>query len=344
MRKLAISLYLALAAAPALAAPDYALTVLGRGYHTVFALNDAGVGVGNSADGVAQTFSIGGITPLGLPPSATHSQALGINDAGTIVGSAGSGGNAFSTSAFVLRNGTYGELPFQGPPSVARDVNNGGTVLVNYLSTTFSPGSYVWSESGGVVDLGKFTANGATDAIAINDRGQVVGASVAADGAFHAFLWENGTMTDLTTFGVRGEYGTSGLGISEQGDVFGTRNDSAGNTAWVIRDGAITWHADLSKISYIDANGRIFGLDQQNDAVIVDGATTTRIGDLIEGGGDWTFQVDAVNGNGDILTSACLAGECGYTVMLTAVPEPATYAMLLLGGLATGLYARRRRG
>ncbi len=35
----------------------------------------------------------------------------------------------------------------------------------------------------------------------INDRNQIVGASVTADGYYHAVLWENGTITDLGTLG-----------------------------------------------------------------------------------------------------------------------------------------------
>ena len=38
--------------------------------------------------------------------------------------------------------------------------------------------------------------------VAINDRGQVIGVRVPAGGAVvHAFIWENGKLTDLGTLG-----------------------------------------------------------------------------------------------------------------------------------------------
>jgi len=68
-----------------------------------------------------------------------------------------------------------------------------------------------------VIDLG--TLGGVqTQAIGINDSGQVVGPALVPGGTFHAFLWENDTMTDLGTLG-----GTSSraFGINNSGQVVG---------------------------------------------------------------------------------------------------------------------------
>jgi probable HAF family extracellular repeat protein len=40
----------------------------------------------------------------------------------------------------------------------------------------------------------------------INRRGQVVGGSSTASGDYHAFLWENGVMTDLGSLGEGNSY------------------------------------------------------------------------------------------------------------------------------------------
>ena len=48
-------------------------------------------------------------------------------------------------------------------------------------------------------DLETLPGDFASLALGINDRGQVVGASLAADFSERAFLWENGAMTDLNT-------------------------------------------------------------------------------------------------------------------------------------------------
>ena len=63
----------------------------------------------------------------------------------------------------------------------------------------FSPQTAFLSEDT-FVDLG--TLGGpASQAKAINDKNQVVGWSQTADGDGHAFLWEDGLMTDLGHLG-----------------------------------------------------------------------------------------------------------------------------------------------
>src|SRR6476620_5226338 len=54
------------------------------------------------------------------------------------------------------------------------------------------------------VDLGTLPGGLVSWARAINDAGQVVGASQVSSGAGHAFLWEKGAMTDLGTLGGHG--------------------------------------------------------------------------------------------------------------------------------------------
>lgn len=51
-----------------------------------------------------------------------------------------------------------------------------------------------------MTDLGVLGGNNSF-AQAINDRGQVVGFSDAADFYTHAFVWESGVMNDLGTLG-----------------------------------------------------------------------------------------------------------------------------------------------
>ena len=50
---------------------------------------------------------------------------------------------------------------------------------------------------------------------AVNDRGQVVGAAQTATGAFHAFLWDDGTTIDLAP----GFASSTALDINDDGDV-----------------------------------------------------------------------------------------------------------------------------
>jgi probable HAF family extracellular repeat protein len=75
--------------------------------------------------------------------------------------------------------------------------------------------------NGSVQDLGLGGSNQADaleTAYAINDSGQIVGRHSVGNNAFHAFVFLNGTTTDLSTFG-----GTNGeaLAINKNGLVVG---------------------------------------------------------------------------------------------------------------------------
>ena len=63
------------------------------------------------------------------------------------------------------------------------------------------PPNWAYVTQGGVfTDLGTLGGNWAI-AFGINERGQIVGGSFTADGGVHGFLWQDGTMMDLDTFG-----------------------------------------------------------------------------------------------------------------------------------------------
>ena len=65
-------------------------------------------------------------------------------------------------------------------------------------------------------------------ALAINDRRQIVGASdIASDTYQHAFLWQNGTMSDLGT--LPGDVITAAVAINNRGQVTGVSEDDNNN-------------------------------------------------------------------------------------------------------------------
>src|SRR5713101_4163471 len=71
-----------------------------------------------------------------------------------------------------------------------------------------------------VIDLGGLGGSKSAQASAVNDLGQVVGKS-----ANHAFLWENGVMTDL---GTLGGLVSSANAINDLGQVVGESETAAG--------------------------------------------------------------------------------------------------------------------
>ena len=81
-----------------------------------------------------------------------------------------------------------------------------------------------------MVDLG--TLGGASSyALASNDRGAVIGRSEVGEDDWHAFVWQDGTMTDLGgTFWPND--------INNRGQIVGSRDDAPGG--WVWSDGRFT--------------------------------------------------------------------------------------------------------
>jgi probable HAF family extracellular repeat protein len=77
-----------------------------------------------------------------------------------------------------------------------------------------------------IIDLGTLGGSEA-NATGINDRGQVVGYSNTTTGAIHAFLWEDGTMTDLGT--LPGGIQSQAYAINSRGQIVGGGSDASGD-------------------------------------------------------------------------------------------------------------------
>ena len=106
-------------------------------------------------------------------------------------------------------------------------------------------------------DLGTVGGNSALPAD-FNNRGQVVGSSLTADGATHAFLWDGDVMRDLGTLGYLNSEGTR---INEAGLIAGAvwtgfGEDNRHSIAAIWRDGTGT---------ILDAPGGLF-VDAMNES------------------------------------------------------------------------------
>ena len=111
------------------------------------------------------------------------------------------------------------------------------------------PHAVLWENDGSVHDLGNLgggTGNALLGlgniALAINNQGQVVGASVLPGNApDHAFLWtrETGKMQDLGT--LPGDVSSGGVAINDRVEVVGASFDKDGNPrAYLWRSGVMT--------------------------------------------------------------------------------------------------------
>jgi probable HAF family extracellular repeat protein len=182
--------------------------------------------------------------------------ALGINENGQAVGTSGLCSNTV-LPGFVIgphavlwdKDGSVHDLGSLGGTSnpailavgnVAFSINNLGQVV----GTSAMPGStrnhpFLWTRETGMQDLGVLEGDVVGAGLAINNRGDVVGASIGPPGAMsgdpRAALWRNGQKSDLNTlsqadspfvalltaFAINDAGQIVGFGVTKSGDIHG---------------------------------------------------------------------------------------------------------------------------
>ncbi len=193
------------------------------------------------------------LTPL---PGDSVGIALGINDKGQVVGASGSCANTvlpgFAVAPHAVlwdRDGSVHDLGNLGGTvntgllavgNVAEAINNHGHIVgVSALPGNQSIHAFLWTKETGIQDLGTLPGDVYSAGLGINDRGDVVGASIdgnPASGNPRAYLRRNGVMTDLNTlvqsdsplylltaFTINDAGEIAGFGVNSTGDVHAFR-------------------------------------------------------------------------------------------------------------------------
>jgi probable HAF family extracellular repeat protein len=213
------------------------------------AINGTGqvVGDGNTAAGVDHAWlwqSSTGMTDLNsmLPPNSgwVLSQAWGINEQQQIVGQGTINGQ---THAFLWQVGggvptDLGALPGTNTSSFGTAINPNGQVA-GISSTAAGPNNgSLWTSPGPMTDLPPLHKDVFSYAYALNDLSplQVVGYSQDAGIDFHAVLWQNGRVTDLTSQLPRGSGWTleHAYGINHNGWIVGEGANGSGRHAFLL--------------------------------------------------------------------------------------------------------------
>jgi probable HAF family extracellular repeat protein len=185
----------------------------------------------------------------------------------------------------------------------------------------------------GLGDLG----GGSSEATAINNLGQVVGYSTTSNGQDHAFLYSDGTMTDIGTSGAS----SYAYGINDSGQVAGYSITGSVTHAFRYSDGKLT---DLGTLGgaysfafAINKSGEVAGYSADAngtpEAFVSDGSTMTDLGGL--GTDDQGNSLDSyaygINNSGQIVGYASVSADGGNTVT--------SHAFIDSGGVMTDLGA-----
>jgi probable HAF family extracellular repeat protein len=347
----------------ALADPLYTVSALGAAGSSAAGINSAGDVVGQFTNGSvshAFVYTASGFLDLGTLGGA-GSAANAINDSGAIVGWADNGSG--QSRAFLYAGGSMSDLgTLGGANSVAWAINNGG-VIVGSASNGLEPNPFyqqAFSYSNGTMhDLGTLPGGLGSDAYAINGHGLIAGSSYQGPETVpeyprHATTFGNGTVTEIASLENGVVYGINDLDqmVGRVGFFFGTRAFLYANgmaTELPVLDASI----GASEADDINNLGQIVGASGVSPSASLWGyhgflygsdGTLTDLNALIDPASGWEIiGAKGINDAGQIAATACKGNDC-FAVRLdlvSAVPEPATWAMFAGGLLLFGM--RRQR-
>jgi probable HAF family extracellular repeat protein len=341
----AVTLLLAASPVWAVAAmPQYTMKHLIDWPYIVDDYNNNGVALMHG-EGNGQAYLLQGGTVVHLG-TLGGSSAWGreLNDAGAVVGYSRIAAGDTTSHAFVYANGSMRDIgTLGGRNSEAVGINNAGTVIGTSDTAGGDSRAFIYTSAGGMHDIG--TLGGAQSrAFDINDAGAVLGTAQTASGDWHNFLYSDGIMTDLTA-----QYGhTSFFGLGPAGELYGTLygEDHHGDPVPRAVLERASWYPEGGLVGIHDmTTGHILGSTDRWGLypTLATPEGTWTLDELFDY--KWSFHnAAALNDAGQIVAYGC-AWEAGVGcawVLLSPVPEPATYGMLGLGFGVVAL-ARRRK-
>lgn len=204
------------------------LGTLGGSGSDAYSINDRGQIVGSAETKAGRRHAVlwenGKVRDLGTL-GGPNSQAVSINSRGQIVGVSDTKAKGELAErwghAFLWENGKMRDLGV-GPGRVLA-INNRGQILgLRFVGKPLPEvQAYLW-QNGRITRLGSLGCCG-LEPVALNERGQVIGAYTDVDGETgegnqRAFLWQNGKARDLGA--LSGEW-SEAIAINERGQVVG---------------------------------------------------------------------------------------------------------------------------
>lgn len=255
--------------------------------------------------GPAQAVTPYSITALNKLPGTLESRAFGLNDVGQVVGDSrlDRSGN-IGQARPVIWDASSGGSEFINPvelwsdPQIggsAADINNSGVVVGRYGSGSGTPlpgpgvpfgRGFVWDSVNGRQDIG-LEPVGNTQAVSINDAGQVVGTSevltdIGGTNFFipRAFIWDE--VIGVQEVGDLGGNFSFATDINSQGQVVGYGDNPAGSERGFVWD-ATNGIQELPSLAggevramAINDNGQVLGFEFGTGAFIWDAINGTQ--------------------------------------------------------------------
>jgi len=194
---------------------------------------------------------------------------------------------------------------------LATAVNSSGEVL---------EGDEVWTRAGGFQSLGSL--GGTASGYAINDSGQVAGASTVPSGTFHAFLWSpSAGMQDLGSLLGGDTYATA---INASGQVAGVSYSPDFGTAHAFFWSPGTGLVDVGTLTG-DAFTSVSGLNLQGEIA----GTSRRPNGTVDSAFRWTLAtgIQALPGFGGI-SAANAINDSGQIAGYSTYPDGTQHAAL----------------
>lgn len=321
------------------------------------AMNNLGQVTGYSRFDDPEQFRYGSVFLYGnhtlqqiAPLNEGTSRGFGINDRGDIVGSFGRDGRSVP---YLYRDGRVIELDGLAPGwgGEAKAINQAGQVVGaagNGRAFIYDNGRlrYLSDEP-----LRSHTAN------AINDRGVVAGEIFTSCCGFEGFTYSDGQLRHLPTLG--GDY-SSVLALNNAGDMVGyswEAGEDGTRQAVLYRGNTITPltlpGSLLGQANDINEDGLVVGSffmrEGPDTGFLYRDGQTYDLNDLLWGNAGELRHISgavAINDAGQILVHSRnnTPWQSFRTLVLTPIPEPSAWAMLLAGLGVVGAAARRRQG
>ncbi len=196
------------------------------------------------------------------------SYAYGINNNGDVVGSSQTSSGVSHAFIWTAADGQMHDLGTLGGQaacsfghSAAYDLNDQREV-VGFSCAESGERAFLWSEAGGMVDLGTLGGPFSSRAFDINNSGHVVGVAQTANGVPHAFVWTpSAGMSDLGTLGGDSSVARS---INDLGEIVG-ESTVIGNS---MHHGFL-WSdsSGMRKLGGLSGSGSAYGINATGQVV-----------------------------------------------------------------------------